>query len=221
MTVQVLAPRDVQSTLNYYAPLDTQPPYNYVDAPPAGVAKTNVGEDTRPVVVHDARGKGDSLGLDVSGFQFVHHPSVEKDFVDEDKIKSVYYPEVEEVLKKHTGAKRVFIFDHTIRRNPADQKGVSNAAVPGLRGPVVSGVPLLVCIHSHSQPQQRVHVDQTFAAAAERVHRHLGDEAERLLKGRYRIINVWRYVPYPLLTKYPLIRFLDPLPTPWHTNLLP
>ncbi|KAF8555715.1 hypothetical protein OG21DRAFT_1460557 [Imleria badia] len=172
MTVEVLAPRDVQTTLNYHAPLDTQPPYNYVDEPPAGVPRSNVGEDTRPVVVHDARGKGDTLGLDVSGFQFVHYPSVEKDFVDEDKIKSVYYAEVEDILKKYTGAKRVFIFDHTIRRSPADQKRPSSAP---LRGPV-----------------QRVHVDQTFVSAAERVHHHLGDEAEQLLKGRYRIINVWR-----------------------------
>lgn len=139
MTIQVPAARDVQTTLNYYVPLDTQPPYNYVDDPPAGVPRSNVGEDTRPVVIHDARGKGDALGLDVSGFQFVHHPSVVKDFVDEDKIKTVYYPEIEDILKKHTGAKRVFIFDHTIRRNPLDQKGPSKAP---LRGPVVSGVPI-------------------------------------------------------------------------------
>lgn len=147
MTVQVLAPRDVQTTLNYYAPLDTQLPYNYIDEPPAGVPKSNVGEDTRPVVVHDARGKGDALGLDVSGFQFVHSPTVEKDFVDEDKIKSVYYAEVEDILKKHAGAKRVFIFDHTIRRSPVDQRGLSKAP---LRGPVVSGAPIVLRKHSHA-----------------------------------------------------------------------
>ncbi|KAG8214567.1 hypothetical protein J3R82DRAFT_9630 [Butyriboletus roseoflavus] len=178
MTVQVLASRDVQTTLNYHTPLDTQPPYNYVDAPPAGVPRTNVGEDTRPVVVHDARGQGGSLGLDVSGFQFVHHPSVEKDFADEDKIKTVYYTEVEDILKKYAGAKRVFIFDHTIRRSSVAQTAPSKAP---LRGPV-----------------QRVHVDQTFVAAAERVEHHLGDEAERLLKGRYRIINVWRPIANPV-----------------------
>ncbi|KAF8442950.1 hypothetical protein L210DRAFT_862073 [Boletus edulis BED1] len=172
MTVQALAPRDVESTLNYYTPLDSQPPYYYVDDSPAGVPKTNVGQGTHPVVIHDARGKGDALGLDVSGFQFVHYPSAEKDFVDEDKIKSAYYAEVEDVLKKCIGAKRVFIFDHTIRRSPTAQATPSK--VPP-RGPV------------HS-----VHADQTPAAAAQRVELHLGDEAERLLKGRYRIINVWR-----------------------------
>ncbi|KAH0832033.1 hypothetical protein J3R83DRAFT_12939 [Lanmaoa asiatica] len=162
MTVQVLAPRDVQTTLNYYAPLDIQLPYDYVDEPPIGAPRSNIGEDTRPVVVHDARGKGDALGFDVSGFRFVHYPSAEKDVVDEDKIKTAYYAEVEDILKKYAGAKRVFIFDHTIRRSPVDQSGPSKAP---LRGPV-----------------QRVHVDQTFAAAAQRVEYHLGHEAERLLK---------------------------------------
>ena len=147
MTVEVLAPRDIQSTLNYYTPLDSQPPYNYVDDPPAGVPKSNLGQDIRPIVIHDARGKGDALGLDVSGFQFVHYPSVEKDFVDEDKIKSVYYPEVEDIIKKHAGAKRVFIFDHTIRRSPADQQ-VPSKAPP--RGPVVSDVSALLCDPSHT-----------------------------------------------------------------------
>ena len=41
--------------------------------------------------------------------------SAEKDFTDEERIQSVYYKEVEELLKKEVGAKRVFIFDHTIR----------------------------------------------------------------------------------------------------------
>ncbi|KIJ17764.1 hypothetical protein PAXINDRAFT_130125 [Paxillus involutus ATCC 200175] len=178
MTIEALAPRDVSTTLNYYTPTDDQPPYNYVDEPPVGVPRSNVGQDTRPVIIHDARGKEDALGLDISGFQFVQSPSDEKDFVDEERIKTVYYAEVEEILKKHAGAKRVFIFDHTIRRSPVDQRGPSKAP---LRGPV-----------------QRVHVDQTFSAAAQRVQYHLGDEAERLLEGRYRIINVWRPIGNPV-----------------------
>lgn len=37
-----------------------------------------------------------------------------------------------------------------------------------------------------------MHVDQTFEACIRRVHHHLPDEAERLLKSRVRLINVWR-----------------------------
>jgi len=32
------------------------------------------------------------------------------------QIKSVYYPEMEKLLKKATGASRVHIFDHTLRK---------------------------------------------------------------------------------------------------------
>ncbi|KAG6377065.1 hypothetical protein JVT61DRAFT_1115 [Boletus reticuloceps] len=162
MTIQVLAPRDVQSTLNYHAPLDSQPPYNYVDDPPAG-AREN------------------TLGLDISGFQFVRYPSAEKDFADEDKIKSAYYAEVEDILKKYAGAKRVFIFDHTIRRSPTTQTKAP------LRGPV-----------------ERVHVDQTFAAAAQRVEYHLGTRPSGFLK-----------------VDTASSMFGDPLPTSWPTNPLP
>ena len=71
------------------------------------------------------------------------------------------------LLSKIPGAHKIVIFDHTIRR----QK---------------DGAP--------RQPVTRVHVDQTRRAAADRVRLHIPDpeETEKLLKGRYRIVNVWR-----------------------------
>lgn len=73
-----------------------------------------------------------------------------------------------------TGASKILIFDHTIRRQAADPN-----AAPGrtpLRGPV-----------------QRVHIDQTYAASLGRVSHHLPEEeATALLQGRVQIINVWR-----------------------------
>lgn len=68
-----------------------------------------------------------------------------------------------------TGASRVFIFDHTIRRNPTDDRAEKSA----LRGPV-----------------RRVHIDQSYSASEDRVRFHLPDEAEELLKKRFQIINV-------------------------------
>ena len=113
----VLSPRDVQTTFNYFAPIDDEPPFQYTYQVPEGTRQNNIGQDTQPAVVHDVRGKEQEygVGLDTSGFQFVKHESAEKDFTDEERIQSVYYKEVEELLKKEVGAKRVFIFDHTIR----------------------------------------------------------------------------------------------------------
>jgi len=173
------APHDVQTTLNYYAPIGDELPFQYVQDPPAGTPKNNIGTDPHPVVIHDVRGKEDTVSLDTTGFQFVRSPSKEKEFIDEEAITTGYYKEVEELLKKEAGAKRVFIFDHTIRRNYGDKVGQD-----GLRGPV-----------------ERVHIDQTFDASVARVHRHLGADAERLLKSRVRIINVWRPIGHPVAHK--------------------
>lgn len=68
------------------------------------------------------------------------------------------------------------IFDHTIRRTPTSADTNSGARASGARrGPV-----------------QRVHIDQSAAAARDRVPFHLPDEAAHLLQGRVQLINVWR-----------------------------
>jgi len=174
------APHDVPTTLNYYSPIGDEPAFQYVKDPPAGTPKNNIGVDPHPATIHDVRGKEDTVSLDATGFQFVKHVSEEKDFLDEERIKTVYYKEVEELLKKEAGAKRVFIFDHTIRRNYVDDP----TGTREIRGPV-----------------ERVHIDQTFEAGVKRVHHHLKDEAERLLKSRVRIINVWRPIGHPVAHK--------------------
>lgn len=47
------------------------------------------------------------------------------------------------------------------------------------------------------------HPDQSAEGAYKRVHHHLGDRAESLLKKRFRIINVWRPLRHPV-EDYPL-----------------
>lgn len=109
--------RDISTTLNYCNLTVNEPAFLYVSDPPEGKAKTNIDNDTRAVIVHDARGKVEEYGLslDTSGFDFVKSKSTEKDFTDEEAITKGYYKEIEELLKKVTGTKRVFVFDHTIR----------------------------------------------------------------------------------------------------------
>lgn len=68
-----------------------------------------------------------------------------------------------------TGASRVLIFDHTIRRQSGDRSDKENQ----LRGPA-----------------RRVHIDQSYKASEDRVKHHLPDEADELLKKRFQIINV-------------------------------
>ena len=114
-TATVLAPHDVNTTLNYLKLVGDEAPFNYMYTLPEGQPTTNIQSDLRPAVIHDIRGQEDTVSLDTTGFGFIKHVSEEKEFVNEEVITTRYYKEVEKLLKKHTGAKRVFIFDHTIR----------------------------------------------------------------------------------------------------------
>lgn len=129
--------------------------------------------------VHNIRGSEQGFSTDKSGFAVYNSPANEKLFTDDETVRTKYYAEVEELLKKtHKGVSRVHIFDHTIRRRQKD---------------------------SPRQPVQQVHVDQTPEAVAVRVRRHLPDEADELLNSgkRYQLINVWRPIENPA-TDFPL-----------------
>ncbi|CAF9929037.1 MAG: hypothetical protein HETSPECPRED_007267 [Heterodermia speciosa] len=177
-------PRNIPSAaFHYYLdPGDgSLPPPNYVNNPVSYERPVS----THSVPVRDIRGNEARYTLDSTGFQIWEHGSALEGsaWVDEGEIKEKYYKEVEGLLKDATGASKIFIFDHTIRRPQpgSDAKDAEKA----LRGPV-----------------QRVHIDQSYKAGPQRVQHHLPDEAERLLKGRYQIINVWR--PIKTIRKDPL-----------------
>jgi len=170
----VNSPSVVPTTLNFLSASLKEKPY-FHSQPVPGKPDTNIVTEDQQVNITDLRSLSPeelaTFQTDTSGFQIYNHVSEEKDFTDEERIKAVYYPETEELLKTVTGAKRVFIFDHTIRR-PTKENTINT---PRNRGPVL-----------------RAHVDQTPKAGAERVFLHLGEDAERLSKGRAQIINVWR-----------------------------
>ncbi|KAH9936623.1 uncharacterized protein B0H18DRAFT_868366 [Fomitopsis serialis] len=178
-TSAVQTPRDVLTSLYYFRALDDRAPYQYVHDPPAGIAKENLGVQAYPVKIDDARGREIEFTLDNSGFQFITHVSEERQFDDEQCIRTTYYREIVELLKRATAAKRVHVFDHTIRTKQTEI---------GQRSP-------------NRGPVERVHVDQTFDAALHRVRHELPDEADRLLQRRIRIVNVWRPIHHPVAHK--------------------
>jgi hypothetical protein len=108
----------------------------------------------------------------------LHQPSAVRDFWNEDEVRRVYYPEVQRVIAEATGANKVFIFDHTLRRRV---RGADDRA-PG----------------APRQPAIRVHVDHTATSGPQRVRDFFGDEAEFLLRGRVQVINLWRPIRGPL-----------------------
>ncbi len=161
-----------------YLEKTAEKPHVYTYDPPDGVPKTNLIPDTHTVQVFDMRPVADSLSLDVQGFALVDAPTAVTDFYDEAQLEGTYYREAEDLVKQATGASRVVVFDHTIRRR---EQGVED------RQP---GTP--------RQPVTRIHGDYTEISGPQRVRDLMGAEADCLLKGRFAIVNVWRPIHGPL-----------------------
>lgn len=107
---------DVQATLNYTLPSPNGDPlYSHVLRPDPPEPWTNAIADPRTVVIQDVRGREDEFSLDRSGFEFLRHRSIVTDFFDERIIKGLYYPEVQQLLRRHTSAGLVIITGHTLR----------------------------------------------------------------------------------------------------------
>src|SRR5579875_1428629 len=92
----------VEADLNYLAPIAAKP-YSYAYAAPR-------------MRIHDARPLARSLSLDREGFALIRHRTAMRDFDDEAERRRVYDPEMERLVAAVTGASRVVVFDHTIRR---------------------------------------------------------------------------------------------------------
>ena len=144
---------------------------------PNNIRRRRTGtQEPRPMKVLNGRLHQDEITLERSGFVLVDHPTAVRDFFDRREIETVYYPEVEALIKSQSGAKRVFIFDHTLR---SGDEGEREERL--IREPVLSA-----------------HNDYTEWSGPQRVRDLLPEEAQTLLKGRFAIIQVWRAINQPI-----------------------
>lgn len=174
---------DVQTTLNYW-----DDPGDGSSPTPIFIGKGRITNE-RPhrahnFVVQDITGAEERFLLDNAGFQYIEHISSEKEFIDDHKIELAYYAECAALLKTITGASRVQIFNHKVRRGPTQWHHLGFDNLKN-RGPVT-----------------KTHVDQSYAGAEIRLRWELPDEAKELLKRRYQIVNIWR--PIATIRKDPI-----------------
>ena len=175
-----LAPDQIEATLNYIVD-DGSKVFTIVASPGGSDTRSGGKPDPRRVTIHNGRLDAKDFVLDRNGFRFVRHDTKVKEFYDEDEIRRVYYPEMEVLIKAESGAKRVVVFDHTLRtadNELRESKGIREVV-------------------------RRVHNDYTEWSAPQRVRDILSDEAEQLLQRRFAIIQVWRPINHPVET-YPL-----------------
>jgi len=173
-------PATIEATLNYIAD-DGSQIFTIVATPGGRDGRSGGTPDPRRVTIHNGRPQAKDFVLERHGFRFVRHDTKVADFYDEDTIRRVYYPEMEALIKAESGAKRVVVFDHTLRT--ADDEMRESKKI--------------------REVVRRVHNDYTEWSAPQRVRDILPGEAEELLKRRFAIIQAWRPIRYPVET-FPL-----------------
>jgi len=171
----------VRATMNYSVDNGRPIDYYFYEPDPASVLNPP-GTDVHEVEIHDARPAAERFELDREGFAFRPFDPGFTAFDDDTAIKTAFYPQVVDFVLRNTGARRVVVFDHTIRKRlPADLKQQTEVQRPAV---------LLV------------HSDYTPKSGPQRVRDLLPDEAEALLRRRVAFYNVWK----------PLYRRVEELP---------
>jgi hypothetical protein len=132
--------------------------------------------EQRPMRIRNGRPLAGQFSFEDNGFVFVEHRTGVGNFFDPARLETVYYPEVEQLVKKVSGASRVVVFDHTLRSGDGAEREARQ-----IREPVLS-----------------VHNDYTEWSGPQRVRELLPDEADRLLEHRFAIIQVWRAIKAPI-----------------------
>lgn len=126
--------------------------------------------------IYNGRDIADRLSLEREGFVLVRHDTQVKNFYDEDEVRSIYYNETEELVKQISGAKRVLVFDHTLR---AADSAIREA-------------------NQVSSPVRNAHNDYTEWSGPQRVRDLLPDEAEELISRRFAVVQTWRPINQPV-----------------------
>jgi hypothetical protein len=142
---------------------------------PNNIRRRSVGtEEKRKVVI--SNGRESDCSLERNGFELVTHHTAVRNFFDPDELESVYYPEIERLIRSRSGAARAVVFDHTLRSGHEAEREARL-----IREPVLSA-----------------HNDYTEWSGPLRVREVMGGEAEALLARRFAIVQVWRAINQPI-----------------------
>jgi hypothetical protein len=165
----------VESTLNYLAPMPEKPYFRLYDAPDEPARNTK--GDRRVVAFADARALVPPPSLDVEGFCLAPHATAVDDLWNPEGVRARYWPEMEALVARVTGATRVVAFDHNVRSAPKAERREQQAQAP----------------------VRYTHNDYTERSGPQRVRDLFpGAEAERLLARRFAVVNVWKPIRGPV-----------------------
>lgn len=184
--------RIVETTMNYSSEAEGPLGYYFYE-PDVRENFRPAGHDRRSVLVRDAWDEAGRLSADEEGYEVHPFEGGFTDFEHDDVVRERFYPQVVDFVRRHTGARRVVVFDHTLRRKRSQD------------------------IRTQTEVQRAVvfmaHSDFTPRSGPQRVRDIMGDEAEELLGRRVAFYNVWKPL-YDPVEEFPLglcdARTVDP-----------
>lgn len=163
----------VRASFNYTLDTGVEPEI-YFYGTPQGTPMREPGDDPHEMEVQDGWFRAQSFSVDREGFALREFRSPFEAWDDDAAIRSEFYGAVSKFVRETVGAKRVVIFDHTIRtKTNAQQQTAEHATTQ--RAPVMV-----------------VHCDYTPLSGPLRVRQLLPDEAEGLLARRVAFYNFWK-----------------------------
>ena len=176
--------KDIQVQLDYLADLplyQTTKPLQYVPGFENDYRSTVRLVPGPPETLHDIRGvRPETFTLDDNGFKYVKAPVEFHDWSSQDAVAKVYMPQMEALLREEVeGVDELVLFDARMRHG----ESLGTKAGDGL----------------HYNPFARqVHVDQTESSIITKIRCLTELKADFLLRGRSRIINIWRPIKHPV-----------------------
>ncbi len=171
--------KDVIANLRYLVPCAGRPVYVASRGGADAAMRIGAEFEDRAVPVTDARKITPAPSLDREGFTLLPHFTAVRDFYALEPVRARYEAELVDLVLSAAGASEAAVFDHTLRSDSRDIRGQ----------------------HATREPATVIHNDYTDASARKRLRDLLPrEEAERRLRGRFAIVNVWRSINHPVVS---------------------
>ncbi len=164
---------DTRANFNYTVDTGVSPEIYFYDTPLSAGLRT-AGDDPHEMAIRDGWSQASSFSLDREGFALRDFSSPFDRWDDDAAIHSEFYGSVTEYVRQTVGAKRVEIFDHTIRTKANAQQQTTEQNT------------------TQRAPVMLVHCDYTPISGPLRVRQVLPGEADDLLKRRVAFFNFWK-----------------------------
>jgi hypothetical protein len=168
----------------------------YIDQPDGGdVVDKHIPTET---VMHDGRALEKPATLESMGFALGHMPTAVQNFRDDAEVERTYYDEMRTLIKRASGADRVLIFDHTVRKS-------GNTNLNATKGGSAAPVPRVHCDYTaDGAPRRLMQMGEQGVWSHMRNRVLTTADFEDLASRRFAFINVWRNIVDTPVQRSPL-----------------